>query len=411
MALLKGKEGRLSQIWSFDVGSHLLCGPSVDDLNDDGTEEIIIATKTGKIILLDQDAKPRWEFVVNEKIDEVEVMFMDSESVNSVMSRPKTCDINNDGQKEIVFGTELGMVYALTADGKLLWKYQAGSAVSGMCFCDTNNDGKQEVIFGSDDGNLHVVNAMGKLQWKYFAERGIKGTPTVSVFNKVIVFGDNEGVINCVSFDNKLLWSHKTGGKITAEVVIKNIYGDNKEYIIVGSADNTLYVLDLDGDVIWEYKTNGSILSKVEIDDLDNDGKFEILVSSCDNNIYALNCEGEKIWSYETNFWIGSSAVAVDIDGDGQKEVIVGSYDHNVYVLSAEGRYVLEHIPGLSHIINQAGHYSDIQSQDPGENIGKKIWQFTVPDMIVGLAHIKKTKRIVVGVKTGKVICLAHTKS
>jgi outer membrane protein assembly factor BamB len=402
------KEGRIAEKWSFNVGTHLLCGPSVHD-NGTGTEEILIGTKNGKVILIDQNANQKWEYNVDEKIDTVDLMFMDAESVNSIFTAPSAHDIDGDGKKEILFGTQLGTVYALSAEGKLLWKFSSGSSIrGGICVADVNNDGKMEIIFGSDDKKLYVLTNKGKLIWNHDIGTGIQSTPAVSMIGKAIVFGDDEGKINCISFERKLLWSYPTGGKIVAEAAISPLFGGDTDYVIAGSTDNAVYALDLSGGLRWSYKTGGSIIAKPIVLDVDNDGKMEMLISSCDNNIYMITRDGQKIWSYETNFWIGSPAVALDLDDDGRMEVIVGSYDHSIYVLNGEGSYVLDHIPGLSHIINQAGHYSDVQSQDPGENIGKKIWQYSVPDIVMGIACLKKT--IIVAVKTGKVICLSHTK-
>ena len=110
MALL-GREGRLNQRWSFDLGSHILCSPSVAELRGDGEEYIIAGTKSGKVVVLDQNANPKWQFGAGEKIDDVEMMFMDSESVNSVTSSPFVGDINGNNMQEVIFGTELGVVY------------------------------------------------------------------------------------------------------------------------------------------------------------------------------------------------------------------------------------------------------------------------------------------------------------
>jgi WD40 repeat protein len=410
MGLFNQKEGRLAEKWSYQAHAHVLCGPLVDDVNNDGAEEIIIGTKDGRILLLDLYAKEKWVYKISETVDKLDLMFMEEEAVHSITATPKAYDLDGDGKKEIVFGTQLGTVYCITCEGKLLWKYQTESSIKGgVAFCDVNNDGRVEVIVGSDDKKLHVLTSKGKLLWSHTASAGIQNTPAVSKQHNIIVFGDDNGNIICLSFDNKVLWTYKTEDKIVAEPVVRTLFGDNQYYIIVGSTDTNLYVLDINGNLKWKYQTQGGIVTKVEIEDMDGDGKAEILVSSCDNTLYALTCEGSKVWSYETNFWIGSSALVMDIDNDGKKEIIVGSYDHNLYVLNAEGSYVLEHIPGLSHVIHQAGHYSDIQTQDAGVTLGKKIWQFTTPDIILGIGEVKKTRNIILTNKTGNVLCIEHS--
>ncbi len=405
------KEGRLAEKWNFTVGSHIVCGPFVDDINADGNEEIIMATKDGRIILLDMYGMKKWEFAIKEKIDKVDLLFMEEEAVNSIFGSPRTYDIDADGKKEILFGTQLGSVYALSCDGKLLWKYETGSAIKGSpAIADVNQGGSPEIIVGADDHTLHVITNKGTVVWTFDVGTGIQVTPAIAKGARNIIFGDDDGKINCLSFDKKLLWSYKTGDKIVAEANIKNL-GDGAESIILGSTDNTLYVLDMLGNVKWKFPTQGSIVARANIEDLDGDGTEEILLPSCDNAVYAITHEGSRVWSYETNFWIASTPLILDIDNDGRKEVIVGSYDHNVYVLNCDGSYILEHLPGLSHVIHQAGHYSDIQTEDAGTTMGKKIWQYGVPDIVIGMDVVKKTRNIIIAIKTGRVFALEHTKS
>ncbi|MFH1072228.1 MAG: PQQ-binding-like beta-propeller repeat protein [Nanoarchaeota archaeon] len=408
-ALIGKHEGRLNQSWVFDLGASLLCGPTVIDVNNDGHEEILIATKKGSIVLLDADAKQKWVFEINEKINDVDLMFMDAESFNSISTPPRIADINRDGKKEIIFGTELGIVYVLGADGKELWKFEADGAVrGGVAIADVDKDGKPELIFGSDDNKLYIISNKGNLLWSFNANTGIQSTPAVSERLGIIVFGDDQGKVNCVTFDRKLAWSFKTDAKITAEAVIQDLAGEKAESIIIGSTDNNLYCLDCNGNMKWVFKTQGAIISKALVYDINRDGKYEIFIGSCDNNVYALYYNGEKIWSFETNFWIVASPIAVDIDNDGSEEIVIGSYDHNIYVFDSEGKYILENIPGLSNVIHQAGHYADVQTQDMGENIGKKLWQFTTEGLVVGLDCLKSTKSIIVHTQTGKVINIRH---
>jgi outer membrane protein assembly factor BamB len=403
------KEGRLTEKWTYDSKSSLLCGPSVSNLNNDGDESIVIATKNGTIICLDENASLKWEFRISEKIDSVDLMFLEAESIHSILTPPQAYDIDGDGKKEIIFGTQLGTLYVLSSQGKLLWKFATGSAIRGGALsCDINNDGKMEIIFGSDDKKLYVLTNKGKLLWTHTLSCGIQTTPAASQKQRSIVFGDDDGNINCLSFEKKILWSYQTGGKILAEPTIATLSGEDGELIFCGSTDNKIYALDFQGNLRWAFQTQGSILAKCIVADIDEDGITEILVTSCDNSVYMISRDGEKIWSYQTDFWIGSPPVLMDIDNDKHAEVIVGSYDHNLYVLSGEGSYVLDHIPGLSNIIHQAGHYADIQTQDPGENIGKKIWQYGFSDIIMGIAHTKKD--LIVAVKTGKIVCLSHTR-
>ncbi|MBR9703357.1 hypothetical protein GOV10_04930, partial [Candidatus Woesearchaeota archaeon] len=90
---------------------------------------------------------------------------------------------------------------------------------------------------------------------------------------------------------------------------------------------------------------------------------------------------------------------------------IAGSFDNNVYVLEGAGSYELDYVPGLSGIIHQAGHYTDVLSSEPGERQGKRLWQYRTKGMVVGCALIEEPHehpRIIVNIKSGFVDALVH---
>ena len=410
--LTKKRVGRLDKKWDFDAQGGIASAPFVADIDGDGKKEIIFGTKKGKLFVLDSNAGIKWFYDSSEKIDEVELMFLDVENVSSIEAPPNVGDLNGDGKNEVVFGTELGMVYVLDHKGKLIWKYKAEGPIRGQILLyDLYNDGDVKVIFGCGDNKLYVLNSKGQLVWTFDTESPVYSTPGILHKDKpMIVFGTNDGSVFCIDKKGKLGWRFRTKDKVFAQPSIGKLFNDDRIFVVIGSTDHRLYVLDEAGELFWDYKTEGAILAKACLADLNDDKKLEIVFGSCDNNVYALTPYGDKLWSYETDFWIASEPIVEDIDGDGRKEVVVGSYDHNVYVLDSEGSYVLDYMPGLSGVVQQAGHYSDIITQEPGKVTGKKIWQFKTGGVIVGCAYIPDDKSIVISTKPGKVNDLVHKK-
>ncbi|MFH0870090.1 MAG: PQQ-binding-like beta-propeller repeat protein [archaeon] len=406
----KKRAGRLDKKWDFDAESSISSAPLVADIDGDGKKEIIFGTKKGKLFVLDIDAGIKWFYDSNEKVDEVELLFLDTENMSSIGAPPNIADLNNDGKHEIVFGTELGMVYALDHKGKLLWKFKAGGPIrSQVLLCDLYQDNSIKVVFGSDDHKLYVLNNEGKQVWFFDAGCPVQSTPAMLYKDKPqIIFGCDDGTLFCLDRKGDMVWKFKTGAKIFAQPAIGKLTDDNRQSIVFGSSDNYLYALDDAGELLWKFKTEGAIIAKATLSDINDDKKTEIIFGSCDNKVYALNSAGDKLWHYETDFWIVSEPIVEDLDGDGRKEVIVGSYDHNIYVLDSEGSYVLDYMPGLSGVVQQAGHYSDIITSEPGKVTGKKIWQFKTDGIIVGCAYVPDNKSIVVNTKHGKVDNIIH---
>jgi len=404
--ILNNKPGKIGEKWKYDMGSALNSQPLVFDIDGDGEYEIITGTGNGEIVALNKKGELKWKYSVKEQVDDLELMFLDSKSVNSITNSPHADDLFEDGSTNILFGTELGFIYMLTFEGKLVWKFKAEGAVRSKVIAYKFNNGEKNIIFSSLDKYIYCLSCKGELIWKFNAGSEVEGTANV-IENKIIC-GTMSGDILCLNEIGELIWKFKTSSNITAQPVGHNL-GTPTTKILIGSTDGTLYCLDGSGHIYWEFKTDGAIYDKVIIEDVNRDGKPEILFGSCDNNIYCLNMEGKKLWSFETDFWVVSSPLVFDLDNDGKTEIIVGSYDHNLYILDGDGSYVLDYTPGISGTVNQPGSYSDVMTQEPGELVGKKLWQFNVEGVIVGCTILGPD--VVLSTKKGHVKNISHQKS
>ncbi|MBW3015285.1 PQQ-binding-like beta-propeller repeat protein [Candidatus Woesearchaeota archaeon] len=379
------KRGRITEKWSYDAKSPILTSPAVLK------NHIVFGTKDGKIVMLDSESNVKWVFDTQTGVSKTEAMFLDVEAVKSIYSTPSFFDINQDGAKEILVGSDNGNVYALDLEGKLLWKLKVGAAVRGsIMFCN------EHVFFGSKDGFFYCLDANGSLKWKYNTKSEIESTPICH--NGKIIFGVNDGMLYCLDLAGKVLWTYKTGGSIVAQPVVGELE-HRVEYIIVGSTDNFMYAIDLNGKPYWKFQTEGRILSKAVIADVNKDGRNEIFFGSCDNNVYALKHNGLLYWSYATDFWVVAPVLVCDVDADGKYEVIAGSYDNNVYVLDAEGTYMLDYMPGLSGIVQQTGAYTTLITSEPGQLVGKKIWEYKTEGIITGSAILDN--QVIITTKKG----------
>jgi len=396
------KSGQLKQKWDFNTESTLLAPPIIYEHKKEGRKSIVFGTKEGKIYSLDKDSKVNWIFDAEESTDDLELMFLDVDTANSIQSPPNIHDLTGDGNKEIVFGSERGAIYAINHEGKQIWKYMSeGSVRGGVIIKDIDMDGKPEVIFGSGDKHLYILTHDGKLKKKIEIGSGIESTP--EIIGTKILIGTNEGELHCLKSNGETDWVFKTEGKIAAQASVGKIKGTEEELIVVGSTDHYMYMLNQDGEMIWKYKTNGAIYSKAALADINRDKKLEIIFGSCDNKVYALDHKGDHIWSYETDFWVVAPVIVTDLDDDGKLEIVAGSYDHNLYILDAKGNYIMDYIPGLAGVMQQTGSYTDVITSEPGKTVGKKIWQYQTEGVVVGCAMIPDSGEIVVNTKPGKI--------
>ena len=101
---------------------------------------------------------------------------------------------------------------------------------------------------------------------------------------------------------------------------------------------------------------------------------------------------------------------ALDINQDGKMEVIAGSYDHSLYIFGAEGNFSLNYMPGLSGVVQQPGHYTELISSEIGSYIGKLLLRYKAGGIVTGISVAKErgSEMVVVSTGNGKIIELQH---
>lgn len=403
-----GKEGRIVKEWDFLADDVITTNPAVSK----DASLIVFGTKNGKIYALDNNGKLKWIYAMEKKLGKEELFFLEEESFKQISAEPLIVDLDNDGKEEIIVSSEIGSLFALNSEGKMMWNFSAEDVIKASALvADINNDKKVEIIFGSNDHFVYALNSKGKLLWKFKAKSGIECAPALITSNKnQIIFGSNEGIVYSIDEQGKFLWEFKTDDKITAQPAIAKLYDENS-CIIVGSLDHNLYAIDARGKLIWKYATEGKIFSKAVILYADNNKEPKILFGSCDDKLHVISSKGNKIWDYETNFWVVASPLVFDFDNDKKPEIIIGSYDSFVYVLDAEADYALNYIPGISSITQQSGHYSDVMAKEPGNFYGKLLYKYQADAMITGSALIKNnTNSILITTNTKKIDKLIYKK-
>ncbi|MCW7079393.1 MAG: PKD domain-containing protein [Canidatus Methanoxibalbensis ujae] len=293
-----------------------------------------------------------------------------------------SADLDNDGEKEVIAGTDENKIYVFDSKGNKKWEYTAGSAVMAVCAADFNGDGKKEVVAGTDYkdlGNIYTFDSSGNLLWKF--QTGAKHYwPDNKLNVRVITAGDvdNDGKEEIVVGSTHYYWFPGRvcilgeGGNLEGEywnpghvysIQIGDIDNDGDSEIVIGFVNNDYGYEgaialfngnDVSGEApaavngydynagsqiwYWHSGVDHSNIFSVFPFDLDGDGINEIIAGSDDNNVYTLDSNGNVKWKYGTKGRIGEESIlASDLNNDGKGEVIAGSYDNNAYCIDYEG--------------------------------------------------------------------------
>ena len=190
--------------WQFSCQENLDSPPYL------GVEHIYVYDQKGTLYCLDQNGHLIWEKKLDEQI------------TGGIL----------EYRNRIYLGAASGAFFALnTADGKEIWRFQAGDAVRS-----TPAVVSRKVIFGCDDNNLYFLNWKGDLIDRFPAGGEIRGS--LKVDQGLLYFGSFDHFFYCWNLEKgKVKWKVKTGGNIHTHPVI------HEKKLFFTSMNNVLYCL------------------------------------------------------------------------------------------------------------------------------------------------------------------------
>ena len=294
------------------------------------------------------------------------------------VSQPAVGDLDNDGRKEIVFGTSGRKVYALRADGTVMpgWPVTVSAEVnSSPALADIDGDGFLDVVVAcgsnfdtSGSGGLFVFRRDGSLMWSFSPADengdgrpdGIYGTPAIGDIDgdgqNEIVFGSWDFRVYALRKDGTLMpgfppnpsgLGHGLRDTIWSSPALADLNQDGKLEIIIGADTHAEGppVNTPDGGAIHVFRWNGTeqpgfpqyvnqtIMSSPAIGDIEGNGFLDIVVGggrfyqgAVGRQVYAWRRDGTFVpgWPVTTNGQVSGSPALADLTGDGKLDVIIG---------------------------------------------------------------------------------------
>ncbi|RCV64773.1 Outer membrane protein assembly factor BamB, contains PQQ-like beta-propeller repeat [Methanophagales archaeon] len=279
------------ELWNLTLTTDYPKVITAFDLNNDGTDEVLVASRECKFYLISGDGSIWWSYPIG--------VWSDTNS----MAGAVIADINNDNVLDIVVGGRASKITALCgANGIVIWDFMVPGWVGGILNAgDLNGDGYDDVVVGSWDTDVYAISGTtGKLLWE-FVTPGHGHAPA-----SVGILGD--------------------------------INSDGTQDIAVGLDD--VYALDgTTGHQIWTSTDSFRGIDKLVTTDLNADGNLDLCIGTngCDPyaNVYALDGHnGSTLWSFLDPKYTVCGLTAGDINKNGKNDIIAGSQDSYVYALT-----------------------------------------------------------------------------
>ncbi|GAM19231.1 hypothetical protein SAMD00019534_024060 [Acytostelium subglobosum LB1] len=192
------------------------------------------------------------------------------------------------------------------------------------------------------DGNMElIVAASYYYDHEYYADPVHNSTldPEIDIFNYaaggIVCFNLADMTIKWqthldLTADNKMY-----NGYVYGSPTVADINNDGMLETIIGTNLGLVYILDHNGEPLMEPINMDSIYAPVIVQDVNGDGQAELIATDADGNIICFNNRGEEIWSYKIVGMTESPAMLGDINGDGKLDVVVGTTSGVIYAFNA----------------------------------------------------------------------------
>jgi outer membrane protein assembly factor BamB len=225
----------------------------------------------------------------------------------------ETADVNADGKSEIYAGGTDNAVYAVGADGSLIWKYPVGGPVNALTVAHSAGTGEYQIVAACDDQTMYSIKPDGTESFTV--------TPPPRSYARA-------GYRNVKPFQGSL-----------RVIFSADIDGDEDAEIIIGSANWRTYVYDHMGHLVWDEVCWAHNPTCGAAFDLDGDGTKEIIMGNSYIASPIYSSTGELIGEWGGVRHSGATAVScADLDGNGKGEIVVGDRGGRIWFKEWEGR-------------------------------------------------------------------------
>jgi len=316
----------------YETQDQVFCSPAIFDIDQNGDKEIIFGDNSGIFYILNEEDMSI--YAIHDLGDEI-------------WGAPAIDDFDNDGNYDIAITCKNNMFYIFNYLGEIVYShdtenYLLAAPAIGEGYINNNSQNKEIWVptFDSNGKILIYHNINGN--WNVF-ERSInkKIQKGIALFDP-----NNDGITDWVygTDDNTLEVSildqidvYDVGGKVrSAPAIIK--FNQNEYLIVVPSKDDNMYGINpLTGNEQFVYETNG---------DVETPSFFEhqelgtvIVFGSSDGLLHMIDVNGNSVngWPKNINASITGSPVISDIDNDGFTDIIVGQAEGKLYGFNENG--------------------------------------------------------------------------
>ncbi|NQV17224.1 MAG: S8 family serine peptidase [Armatimonadetes bacterium] len=323
--------------WPFELGGATSSSALIIDINNDGENEVVFGDQTG---LLHAVLSNGTEELPNFPIDF-------GANINAAVA---VADINDDGYNDIIVGTQGNELAAVEYTGNILFTYDTGGQVKGNpMIADVDGNGILEIIVFTFSGSQAIIlNADGTNYGNFpITLPGMTlASPTIADLDSDgyldIITGIVTGMVYATSSNTGTDvpgWPYAAGGGAWNGPIVANIDGDEDPEVLIATLNGKLVVINHDATLNFEVQVGGQIKSSIVVGNLDNSGSLEIIFSNTLGELFVFDNQGNNFGIFPVNFGASteSTPILADMDNDGTLEIIFGDDDGYLHSIDITG--------------------------------------------------------------------------
>jgi predicted GH43/DUF377 family glycosyl hydrolase len=281
---------KTSSNYDFGYYGHI-AGPSIADLDEDGTPEIIIGNYA-----FNNDGTLRWHG-----------------TGSSGLHISTIANLDMAGHPEVVAGN-----IAYYFDGTIYW--QNAIVPEGRPAVGNFDDDAYPEVVVVGNGNISMLEHDGTLKWGPFdieppgTYRDFGGPPTIADFDgdghvEIGVAGGYRYVV--YEGNGTVMWSNTTVDYSSSQTgsSVFDFEGDGSAEVVYADEEYLRIYKGSNGEVLWEYLLgSGTLLELPLIVDVYNDNNAEI-VMICNDYVYWSNNTGVYIFGDANDNWVNTRKI------------------------------------------------------------------------------------------------------
>ena len=215
--------------------------------------------------------------------------------------------------------------YALNPDGTLKWTYQSETNFS----YSSPSIGADGIVYVGSGNDLLAIKPDGNLLWKYRVREEVASSRAIALDGTIYVRGRSD-YLCAINKDGTLKWRLYLGISYHAGIGVSSpAIGTDGTIYTPGMVEGSgLYAINPDGSIKWVY-LDIEVSNNNKTPAVASDGTIYIAGTG---RLIAVDSDGNLKWTFDLN-WFSNSSPAIDDNGT----IYIGTWDHYFCAINPDG--------------------------------------------------------------------------